>query len=345
MFSKNLKFYRLKKRMTKKMLAELCGISPMAITYYENGKRYPDKMETVKSLAKALNVRVSDFLRSRISNLVFSHGEFRKNKKLSQEVQEQIVAAVEEYFSRFFSVVNILGEKVLVEAPKIHSISLSEDIEENAMAMRRHLKLSQEGALENLVEILESKGILIFSCKIEDNNFSAMNGLVNGIPYIVFNNSMSPERNRSSIAHELAHIFFKWPACMSEKKQEELATAIGGAFLCSSADLQRELGVKRNSVTKDMLFVCVRYGVSMFLLVKRAEICGIISKNVAKNFYVRASSLGWRKKEPVRIKGEKPLLFRRLVYRAVSECNISIEKGAELLEVSYNEVKKQCYFE
>ncbi|MCC8060955.1 MAG: helix-turn-helix domain-containing protein, partial [Clostridiales bacterium] len=35
MFHKNLKFYRLKKNMTKKELASLVGVSPMSITYYE----------------------------------------------------------------------------------------------------------------------------------------------------------------------------------------------------------------------------------------------------------------------------------------------------------------------
>lgn len=37
MFSKNLKYYRLKKNMSKKELASLVQVTPMAISYYENG--------------------------------------------------------------------------------------------------------------------------------------------------------------------------------------------------------------------------------------------------------------------------------------------------------------------
>ena len=55
MFHKNLKYYRLKKNMSKKELASLIGVTPMAVTYYESGERRPD-MTTVKTLAKALGV-------------------------------------------------------------------------------------------------------------------------------------------------------------------------------------------------------------------------------------------------------------------------------------------------
>ncbi|MCR5058421.1 MAG: helix-turn-helix domain-containing protein, partial [Clostridiales bacterium] len=37
MFNKNLKYYRLQKNMSKKELADKCGVSAMAITHYENG--------------------------------------------------------------------------------------------------------------------------------------------------------------------------------------------------------------------------------------------------------------------------------------------------------------------
>ena len=53
MFEKNLKYYRLKKNMTKRALAEACGVTPMAITNYESGKRRPE-MAIIKKMAEAL---------------------------------------------------------------------------------------------------------------------------------------------------------------------------------------------------------------------------------------------------------------------------------------------------
>ncbi|MBR4986660.1 MAG: helix-turn-helix transcriptional regulator, partial [Proteobacteria bacterium] len=39
MFGKNLQHYRLKHGLTKKALAAQCGLSAVAISNYENGKR------------------------------------------------------------------------------------------------------------------------------------------------------------------------------------------------------------------------------------------------------------------------------------------------------------------
>ena len=82
----------------------------------------------------------------------------------------------------------------------------------------------------------------------------------------------------------------------------------------------------------------------MFMLVKRAKICGIINDSVERVFYIRASQAGWRKAEPEwDIQREKPTLFKKLVYRAVTEEEISVQKGAELLETSYDAVATDCF--
>ena len=47
-----------------------------------------------------------------------------------------------------------------------------------------------------------------------------------------------------------------------------------------------------------MQLVAKEYGISMYLLIKRAQLLNIISENLAKKFYIYASSIGWRKNEP-----------------------------------------------
>lgn len=337
MFCKNLKYYRLRKQLSKKELARQANVTPMAITNYEKGDRRPS-MEVLQALAAALNVRVSDFLAVRDESIVFTHGEFRKKYSLSVAQQEYIRESVEEYFNRFMAVVEILGGDVLPEAPACQSLPLVSDAEKNAAALRAHLGFAEDGPIEELIGKLENKGILVYECDIDNDDFSGMNGFVNGRPYIVLNPRMNPERNRSTIVHELAHLMFVWPEDMEDKDIEQKATAISGAFLFPKSDAIRELGVRRTAVTRDMVLVAVEYGISMWLLVKRAEVSGIISAPVAKGFYIRASEAGWRTAEPSRIEKEKPVLFEQLVYRAVNEEEISIQRGAELLKVSFNEV-------
>lgn len=181
---------------------------------------------------------------------------------------------------------------------------------------------------------------------INDNSFSGINGFVNNRPYIMLNAKPTSEHIRSTIAHELANLMFNWNKTnLNENEIEEYCTAIGGAFLFPKVDAIRELGINRKCISKDMTIVASEYGISMLLLAKRAQLVNIITSSAAKEFYILASKLGWRKKEPSRIKvNEKPLLFEQLVYRAINENEISMQRGAELLKVSYNKVVNDCCF-
>lgn len=337
MFAKNLKYYRLRKQMSKKELADKVGVTPMAITNYENGDRRPN-MEILQALANALDVRVSDFLFTRDEHLVFSHGEFRKSLSLPSSQQEYIRESVEDYLTRFMTTVEILGGDILPRFPSCHSILLSQDEEKNALLLRSHLGFALDGPIDDLIGKLENKGILVYACKVDNRSFSGLNGFVNDRPYIVVNADMSPERNRSTIVHELAHLMFIWPDDMSEKDAEKMATAIGGAFLFPRSDAIRELGFRRSTVSKDMTLTAQEFGISMMLLVKRAELCHIISSSVAKEFFVKASRAGWRTAEPSRIEKETPVFFRQLVLRAVNEREITVQRGAELLRSSVTDV-------
>jgi len=340
MFHKNLQFYRLRKSMTKKQLAEAVGVTPMAISYYESGERKPD-MNTIRALAAALDVRVPDFLVSRNENIVFKHGDFRKNSDLSKSQQEYVKACAEEYFSRFLDVVEILGGEILPGAPICGTLPITGDAEQDAAALRCHLGFAADGHIDDLLSRLEDKGILLFLHEVDNDGFSGVNGFVNDRPYIMLNAKMSAERNRSTAVHELAHLMFDWTD-ISDKDMEKYATEIGGAFLFPKSDVIRELGIRRTAVSSDMAIIAREYGISMRLLVTRANKCGVISDSAAKSFFIRASQQGWRKHEPSRITKETPNLFSQLVYRAVSEEEISIQKGAELLRQSYADVASVC---
>jgi len=344
MLGKNLKYYRLKNNMTKKALADAIGVTPMAITNYENGDRNPN-MDILKSLANALSIKVTDFLANTGGELRFSHGKFRKGSKLGVMNQEYIREAVEEYFGRFFQVVSFLGgQRILGPVPEIKKIPWMDDTENAAKELRKYLGISINGPVPNLVEILENKGILVLFIEVDSDYFSGMNGTVNGIPYIVINRTMSVARIRSTIVHEVAHFVFDWPENLTDKDEEDLVTAISGAFLFPKEDAYRELGYKRSAISKAMTMTCKEYGISIYMLVKRARLCEIINDSVEKVFYIRASKAGWRKAEPDwGIQKEEPNLFEQLVYRAVTEEEISVQKGAELLKTSYDAVANACF--
>lgn len=341
MFAKNLKYYRLKKNMSMKALAEACGVTSMAISNYESGKRKPD-IDIINKLADVLGIHVADFLSSRNTALSFEHREFRKHSSLTVAQQEYAQEAVEEYFSRFFNAVDCLDDNPLPEPPVCYSLVKSDDCEKDARELRKHLGIQEFGPIDEVIGMLENKGILVLELDINNDHFSGMNGFVNTYPYIVVNKNMRPERKRTTVLHELAHLMFIWNDS-DEKQNEKDATAIAGAMLILKEDLIRELGTYKKYITKDMALVCDEYGISMFLLVKRAAIVGIISPSLEKEFFIRANKANWKKVEPVRVhKNEEPLLFRQLVFRAVNNASITMLRGAELLKIPVSEMEQFC---
>ena len=124
MFSKNLRYYRLREGISKKELAHRAGLSPQAISNYENDKRRPD-IAIIRKIAQALNRSVVDFLYERNQGLLFQHGSFRRTSSLTRAQQDLVCEAAEEYFSRFFSIVEILGGEVLPPTPVCHTLPWS----------------------------------------------------------------------------------------------------------------------------------------------------------------------------------------------------------------------------
>lgn len=340
-FEKNLKYYRLKNNMSKKDLAAACGITSMAISNYESGKRKPD-IEIIQKLANVLGIQISDFLASRNTKLNFSHREFRKNSTLTKAQQEFVRESVEEYFSRFFDAADCVGGDPLPKSLTCHDLTHTGDIETDAQMLRKDLSLQKEGPIDEVIAVLENKGIMVLELDIQDRHFYGMNGMVNEYPYIVINRNMREERKRTTIVHELAHIKFCDEKELNQDN-EKIATAIAGAFLIPKKDLFCELGQRKTSLTKDMTLVCRKYGISMYLLVKRAAQVGIISKNIEKTFYIKANQANWKIMEPNRVMHhEEPQLFRRLVYRAINEEGVSRERGAELLGTSVSSISAFC---
>lgn len=333
MFGKNLKYFRQKRNLSMQELADLAGVSRMSISNYEKGTRRPDT-EVLHRLASVLQIRVMDFLRETDDQLVFVHEEFRKTTKLNKTRQMVIREETEEYLSRLYEVMSILGGVLLPPIPQVHTLKLTEDMEENGRELREYFQMSQYGPVGSLVELLENYGFLVFGLNCDEDAFSGMKGFVQGRPYIVFNVNMHAERIRSTIAHELAHLLFSWPANLDESASEKQAAAISGAFLFPEEDAQRELGFKRKNInSRDLILVCEKYGISAYLAVKRANLCQIVSDYTAKQFYIAANQAGWKKNEPERIAREKPSLLESFVYRAVSEEEISAGKGAEYLKM------------
>ncbi|WP_431215517.1 ImmA/IrrE family metallo-endopeptidase [Puia sp. P3] len=85
-----------------------------------------------------------------------------------------------------------------------------------------------------------------------------------------------------------------------------------------------------------------QYGVSIQALIYRANDLGIVSAAYLKQFMMIMAYNHWKVNEPIQYEGsEKSNRFRQLIFRALAEELISIDKAAALSNQSLIEFRKQ----
>lgn len=315
-------------------------VTAQAIGKYERDEMMPSS-DVMLALAKALDVSV-DYLLSP-ADVELLGVEFRKKEltsaKETAEVQARILSEVE----RYISIEHILAIElahVFTEASRPVLRAL-EDAEDAAQDLRKRWKLGGD-PIPNLCEFLEEKGIKICALDLPDSvsgvqaDVRAANG--KHIPVIVLNRKHAGERQRFTLAHELAHLYLKFEGGID---REKACNRFAGAFLMPKEMLLREVGLRRTSIAIRELFqLKKRFGVSAQAIVYRCKDLGVFSQALYVELFKVFAANNWKINEPVPLSAEPPARFERLCFRALSEGFISEGKAAELLRVSVRKLEQ-----
>lgn len=87
------------------------------------------------------------------------------------------------------------------------------------------------------------------------------------------------------------------------------------------------------------------YSVSMRSIIMRAGQLGVISQEAEKNLYKSLNMKGLSQDEHADIPREVPTAYRQWVVQLAMEHEISLSRGAELLDVDLGEMRNLLYGE
>jgi Zn-dependent peptidase ImmA (M78 family)/DNA-binding XRE family transcriptional regulator len=318
--------------LSLRALAEMAGISAMAISKYENNKSTPSS-RVLLDLARALNVRVEYFFRT--AQVELENVEYRKHSRLPKKMLSQIQGDVIEQIERYLELEEFLPtspiEPFKLPAGLPEEISDYDEIEQVAGKIRNAWGLG-DNPIPDLIDTLEEKGIRVFQTHaLHDEKFDGLAAQVDGTPVIVVGKDWPGDRQRFTLAHELGHL------ALAGRTQEHLDIEIAsnrfaGAFLAPAAEVLKELGNQRKRLEPVELCVLKNaYGLSMQGWLYRARDLGVLSQAGFQSMWKLFIAKGWKKKEPVDYPSERPKLFLQLVFHACAEELISESKAAELL--------------
>jgi len=359
MFAMRFKQARKASGLSMAALAEEVGVSTNAIKKYEHGENMPSSDKLLK-IARALGVRTEYFFRP--YSVKLDNVEYRKHANTPKKLLDKINGDVLDQAERWIELINLYPDSV----NPVPSFGLPEclpdtvktpaDIETIADVMRNEWELGQN-PIPDMIDTLESKGVMVINtdkteapkdsktttAPTKNTKFDGLAGVADGIPLIVISTHQPGDRQRFTLAHELGHLVLR--DRLSGMDEEKACNHFAGAFLLPQQAIIQHLGIKRNALEIQELYMLKHeFGISMLATLYRAGQCSIINEWLRKNYYMRFNQEKWRTHEPgEQCPKEETILFKQLVYRALAEEYIGESKAAELLGMplsSFHEERK-----
>jgi Zn-dependent peptidase ImmA (M78 family)/transcriptional regulator with XRE-family HTH domain len=298
-----LKVARQRAALTRKELAKRIGVEPRAVTGFETGQYMPTA-DKVARIARTTGFPEKFFEEDDIELLSASGVSFRSMTKMTAKQRDAAVAAG----SIAFVLNDWVDQKFDLVAPDVPDYR-DANPEAAALSLRQYWGLG-ERPIKNMVHLLESKGIRVFSLSencVEVDAYSVWRGLR---PFIFLNMGKSGERRRFDAAHELAHLVLHRHATPNGAEVEKEAHAFAGAFLMPTASMK---AIGRVIPTLDyILQLKKKWIVSAAAMTLRLHEVGHLTYYHYNRLFVELSRKGFRTTEPFGVKPETSQVWQKV---------------------------------
>ncbi len=328
-----LSIARKRRGLTKKALAKSIGVNPHSILRYESGKTTPDP-EVVGRIASVLNFPVDFFYGDDVPELDATYASFRSLASMSASERDSALAAGQ-IASIFLDWVH--------ENFKLPSVDLEDLVTEQPEVAAREIREEWglgERPIKNVIRLMESKGIRVFSLAEETQRVDAYAVWISGVPCVFLNSQKSAERSRFDAAHELGHLLLHRHGAPNGQVAEQEADEFASAFLMPASDV---LAVASSIRTiEHALKAKRRWGVSVFALIRRLHKLQILSDWQYRTFCIQASERGYRKQEPEPMDREFSSVWRMVLTELWKE-RITKTNIARILKLPPDEIESLLF--
>lgn len=302
-------FARVRRRLTKAQLAKELSITSRSIQNYENGTSTPDS-ETLDKMAKLLNFPQQFFFIEEMMPTIAEHAaSFRSLSKMTDAMKNCALSAgaiafkINEWMEERFNL------------PQADLPDLRDLAPEAAAATLRRMWGLGNAPIPNMVHLLESKGIRVFSLAEEAREVDAFCTWYDCKPFVFLNTMKSAERSRFDAAHELGHlvrdVYSMQHGKVHSSDIEREADAFAAAFLMPKESVVTN---RPPAFTVNYLIKLKRYwGVSLAALAYRYNSLNQVTEWTYRNLCMEIAKRGYRTNEPEPMERESSQLLSKVL--------------------------------
>lgn len=306
---KQITFARVRRRLTKAQLAKELGVTSRSLQNYETGASSPD-LELLAHIAKLLKFPQQFFFIEEDMPEIKEHAvSFRKLSKMTEAMKACTFAVG----SIAFKVNQWIEDRFSL--PQADLPDLSDLGPEEAAATLRRMWSLGNAPIPNMIHLLESKGIRVFSLAEETRDVDAFCTWHEGKPFMFLNTVKSAERSRFDAAHELGHlvrdIYTMQHGLAHAPEMERQADAFASAFLMPKESVAAN---QPPAYTIKYLMKLKHYwGVSLAALAYRFNSLGLVSEWNYRSLCIEIAKSGYRTKEPEPMARETSQLLTKVL--------------------------------
>ncbi|KQS45677.1 MULTISPECIES: helix-turn-helix domain-containing protein [unclassified Sphingomonas] len=303
--SQRLILGRKRRKLTARALALAIGVSPITISRLENGVNEPED-DTVEALARALNFPRGFFFAEDVDELPAEAASFRSLSSMTaRERDAALSAGVIAYLF-----IDWVAERFNLPATDVPELRGDATPEAAAQVVRANWGLG-ELPISNMIKLLESKGVRVFSLCEDTNNVDAFSCWRGANPFVFLNTFKSTERSRFDAAHELGHlVMHRHGAPQDSRQAESEADRFASAFLMPTDDVMSR--IRYVTDLENLIRAKKRWGVSVAALNYRLHKLRVVSEWQNRSLNIEMSSRGFRRQEPEGLPPETSALWPQI---------------------------------
>lgn len=305
MFSPSrLSLARQRRGLTKTKLAAEANVAVRSISAYEAGDMIPSDA-VIGELARILQFPPGFFTAPSIELPSTEGASFRALSSMTASQRDSALGAgalaieLSEWIDARFNLPGAALPDLRGHTP-----------EAAAEAMRGAWGIG-ERPIKNVVHLLESRGVRVFSLVQECNEVDAFSLWRKSIPYVFLNTMKSAERSRFDASHELGHLVLHRHGAPQGREAEQEADAFASAFLMPRGSV---LAAAPRLPSLDLLVKLKRnWNVSVAALAHRLHALKLLSDWHYRTICIEIAQRGYRRSEPNGIPRETSQLLQKVL--------------------------------
>ena len=312
---------RKRRLLTKSALADRIRVAPHTISRWESRRTEPTR-ESLGALVAELGFPSRFFFGPDLAEPDPKLTSFRSQTSMTAVVRDAALAAGTIGFL-ISGWVDARFELPKADVPDLRHYQPGAA----ARTLRQEWGLGEK-PISNVVHLMESKGIKVFSLAENTARVDAYSLWKDGVPYVFLNSFKSAERSRFDAAHEIAHLVLHQDGSATGREAEDQADSFASAFLMPEADVLSVL--PRVQHLGQLIRAKARWKVSLAALNYRLHKIGVTTEWKNRDFCIEIARKGYNKSEPNGIERELSVVWDKVLKSLWAERTTQNDVAEEL---------------